>query len=912
MTGAAEQHAPPGAFARFVGRRAPYILAAVAAITALALGQLVDLRTGALRLQVDPSLDPLMAPDNSARRQYEQALRRFGADEMVVVAVHADDVYRPEVLATVDRLGRSLRELEHVSRVQSLTTVPLPRSENGEIVVQKLTPEELADPAGARLRERVTANPLLLGSVVSPDARTAALFLSLDTRSEQELLASGVAERIRAVAEAAQRPGLDVWVTGAPIVRAAASRTVVEQLRWVIPAIATMLTLLLALAFRSLRGVLLPLATVLVALVWLCGALCVLHRPLNLITSLVPPLVLCMGLAYVAHVLTEFEGLLRSRPQLDGETRAKQLVQEITAPVLLTGFTTAIGMLALALNDLRAIREFALLAAVGAVVAALLALTFVPAALRYARPGRVEPLPGERWFTEGSRRAGRFGQKHRTAILVAASLVFVAAAVASTRIRIGDQFVGIFRPQAMVRSDFEATNRAIGGVTPLSVVVDGIAADAFVQPRNLQALDRLEEWLRRQPEVGHVTGLPDHVRVLMGLFLPEVENFPPAPEALKQVLFFGDGESLRGVVNGDRSSAQLSVRLTVDDTASISAFLDRLHEQLATLPAPLAAHATGSAALMAQSVESVAGGQLQSIGLALLLIYLCLALQFTSFSIGVLASLPTLLQTAIYFGVLGACGVTLNATTGLVESLVLGLAVDDTIHYLSRFNAAAKRSGSETQAATDALAAVIRPTTLTKAVLAGGFLMLVTGQLANQVLFGWLAAFALAAAWIVDVYVTPAFMSGVRVVTLWDSLQLDLGANLQTSIPLFQGLSNRQARIFALMSNLKTQPAGARVMSQGDAGGDVYVVIEGELSVWTQGEGGRREMARLKRGAVLGETGYFGQKRTANVDAITPVRLLRFDTQDQERICRRYPRIAARVFLNLNQVQAERRASLAA
>jgi len=132
-------------------------------------------------------------------------------------------------------------------------------------------------------------------------------------------------------------------------------------------------------------------------------------------------------------------------------------------------------------------------------------------------------------------------------------------------------------------------------------------------------------------------------------------------------------------------------------------------------------------------------GQIWSVGLALLLIYLCLAVQFTSWGIGLLACLPTALQTALYFGALGLSGVTLNATTSLVECLVLGLAVDDTIHYLARFNTEAKRSGSESNAAVSALAAVLRPVTLTKAILALGFLMLATGDLRNQVVFGWLA-----------------------------------------------------------------------------------------------------------------------------------------------------------------------------
>ena len=152
-----------------------------------------------------------------------------------------------------------------------------------------------------------------------------------------------------------------------------------------------------------------------------------------------------------------------------------------------------------------------------------------------------------------------------------------------------------------------------------------------------------------------------------------------------------------------------------------------------------------------------------SIALALLLIYLCLSAQFMSLNVGLLATLPTGLQTALYFGLLGLLGVPLNPTSVLVESLVLGLAIDDTIHYLARFAGAAKRTGSESIAAQLALQSVLRPVTVTKAILALGFLTMVTGELSNQAQFGWLAALTLFCAWIVDMFVTPTLMSGLRI-----------------------------------------------------------------------------------------------------------------------------------------------------
>ena len=102
--------------------------------------------------------------------------------------------------------------------------------------------------------------------------------------------------------------------------------------------------------------------------------------------------------------------------------------------------------------------------------------------------------------------------------------------------------------------------------------------------------------------------------------------------------------------------------------------------------------------------------------------------------------------------------------------------------------------------------------------------------------------------------------------------------------------------------------AGTRLITEDEEPGSVYVVIDGTLRVWSGRNGNESEIARHGRGALVGEHGYFGQRRNANVDALTRTRLLRFDQTDQERLCDAYPAIAARVFLSLNRLQAERQA----
>lgn len=893
----------------WAANRAGIILWLVALTTLIALAQLVDFRTGELRLRVDPSLEAISTQSSIDRAYADVVRRRFGDSEGVLVVMQFGNVYTTDSLLHIERLSKALATLEGVDSVSSLTASSIPLIENGVLNYVRVSAATLADPElPERLRLSTAGNPMMEDQLVSADGRTASIMVKPESMSERELLDSNFAGRIMQLAAAEQGAGVAVHVTGTPVIRSAISETVSRQLRRVVPAIVLVVTLLLALAFPSRHGVLVPLATISIALIWTLASLSFAGLSLNLITALVPPFLVTMGLAYCAHILSEFEALAQHSDRLRPIPRSAQLLKSIMGPVTITGFTTIAGLLALLLNAQRSMVEFALLSALGTLYLMVLTLTFVPSVLRYVMPSaKTGHSPINRMFEAFSARLVRFNHSNRRNILQAAAALFVVMLVLGSRIEVGDAFVGIFPRESQVRSDYDAVNATMGGVNSLDIVIDGGAADLFTDPGVLRDLDALQIWLRQQPEVGAVTGMADHVRLLNRYLAgSEDNNIPDSRDAIRQMLFVGEGELLRSVVNSDRSSTLIRTRLTVDDTARIAVLIDRLNARLVNLPPGLEARIVGSAAVMTESVRDATSGQLQSVLLALTLIYLCLSAQFMSLSIGLKASLPTVLQTAMYFGALGFLGVPLNPTTILVECLVLGLAIDDTIHYLARFNIAAKSTGSEVLAAGSALRAVLRPITLTKAILAIGFLTLVTGELRNQALFGWLAALTLTLAWLVDILVTPAFMSGLRIVTLWDTLRLDIGSNVQRTIPLFAGLTNRQARIFALMANLHTLPAGTQLFAEGDEAGSIYVVIEGEISVLKNIDASQVEIRRMMRGAVVGERGYFGQRRNATVKAVTTVRLLRFDDTDQERICRAYPTIAARVFLTLNRLQAQR------
>lgn len=860
-----------------------------------------------MRLKVDPSVETLLPVHDRDRAAFERVQTLFGDTDAVIVAVQYPQVFTVETLARIQSLTDALRKLDGVRHVFSLATAPNLLADGDWLDVSSFTEQAARDPARVpKLAKELQTNPLYANSLVSADGRTTSFALSLSQMSAEDFRRYDYPARIRSLVEKAG--GAEhVWVTGSPVVSAATTNALFSTLQFVLPAILLLVVGLLGLAFRSFKATFAATLTIGLALIWTLTDFVLLGHPINLVTSIVPPLVITLGLAYAVHLLSEFFDV-RAPADETAEQAVLRTWRRSGPPLLLTGATTVAGLLALMLNPLPAVRQFAMLSSIGVTAAVLFVLIVLPCllVLCHCRQSGARTIG---WFERLADRLADFATAHRRRIAMIAVAVVIAASWNAMDIRVGTEYIRSFSPDAPVRQDFEAINERFGGATLVSVLIETHVDDALTSPELMQEIEQLQAWLQEQPEVGASVSFVDHLKLInQSLNEGEAEYFriPDTAIASKQLLVYGGSEEIRRVIDSRFRNALINVRINADGSIGIRDFVERVERRLSQLPPPLFASITGSPVLATRAVDDIASGQFGSILLALLVIYAMLALLFTSVSAGFVAMLPNFVPIATYFGLLGLLDVTLNPTTSLIACIVLGIAVDDTIHFLARFNADARAKGDEKAAVRSALRSTLRPVTLTTAALCLGFLVFTGSDLQNQVEFGALAAATLLVAWVTDISVTPALGSTVRIVTLWDLLRLDLGASPQHTIPLLSGLSTRQSRTFALLSNIETLPAGARVITEGDNARDIYVVVDGKLRAWVERNGEVRQLSTMGRGATMGEAGYFGQKRTANVDAVTDVRLLRFDSQDLELLRRRHPRIAATVFRNLNRVQAER------
>lgn len=910
------------AVVKFATQQAWLCIIIVLLITAAAGFALINPRTGDIRLDIDPAFDRLLPKNDNDLAFYQHNRHVFGSDDAIVIALRPkspdgnNGILQRQYLQAIDALSAKITELAGVHSVTSIASAPAVQTNSDEIsfgsVIDQLAEANYSLPA----RQAILLNDLYRNTLITADGQVGTILVGLRDSGDRELLESGVVPDVRRLV-GEYNTTFDSWITGGLVVKEATANALFSELTTALPLIGLIIAVLLFVVFRTLRAVLLPVFTIVISLSWTLALMVVFQRPLNLVTVIVPPVIITLGLAYCMHVINEYyESFNHDAPgTIAGSERLTWVLGNISLPLLITGLTTVAGFLALLLNPLAAVKEFAIFATIGVGFTVLLALTFLPATLTVCgRTAQIKQPTGSRFFVWLANFLAGVTLKFRPVILGLGFSTLAIALYGASKIEVGSSYISDFPADSQVRQDYEFINTTLGGANPFFIVVEGYVKDSFVQPQTLADIQSLQNWLEEQPEVAETHSLVDVLlQINQNLNGGDSASYriPTEARTIKQLFLFGGGEQLRSFVDAEFHTIKITVRANVEDTASINNLLERVETRLKRLPPPMLGRATGSSVLATRTVDDIASGQLVSFGLALLVIWGILTLMFTSRRVGLMALMPNVIPIAIYFGALGLTGITLNPTTSLIACIVLGIAVDDTIHYLVRFNAEAKSAASEEKATYATLKGVIRPVTFTSLTLVLGFLVMTNSQLQNQVEFGALAAFTLAMAWVTDVTFTPAMASRLKIVTLWDVLRLDLGQDPQRSIPLLQGLNLRQARRFALMTNITKHASGSRIIEKGRDAHNIYVLIDGTLEVWINSDKGDRiSLNTLRRGAVLGEVGSFNKKRTANVDALTQVRVLKFNTEDLELLRKRQPKIAAIIYRNLNQTQAARIAEL--
>lgn len=893
----------------FVTRLPALILITAAIIGAYCAALLIDFDDGTIKLEIDSSLTGLLPVRGPELETFRAVRERFGGDDILLVAWFDEHLFSAEVLGDLKRFTRLIQRIDGVSRVDGLASALRVRNVDGDVRVDRLLKRIPKSTAKLEaLKNETLGNPLYGGQFVSPDGRGALIAVHFD----DNLDSTGLSRAVAAISAASREHAgaVEQFISGPVHARLEISRILFRDIQMALPLAILVTALIAAISLRNVRGVLLPLLSTGLGLIASLAMFVAYGHALNFVTAIIPPVVFVIGFAFALHVVTEFD-----RAYTDANEKrfaVSHVMAEVFVPLTLTAVTTTIGFASLATSPIASIRLFGTYTALGTALCWATAIMVIPSVLLLA-PTRVTPHASTSWLAALAPRLARFDIRHRRAILNIGAVIAVAAMLSASRLEVSTDYLGNFSADNPVAVNFDRIRSEFAGAVPLQILIESELPGAFADPIHLTSLESLETWLEEQPEIGAATSLIDFVGVLNRAFEahnPDARAIPPTRGEVEDLYFLAGGDELERFVDARRESTVLHVQTSAVSTNDLVDLIERIEQRMAQMPAYLRGTVTGSSALLARTLDDIVRGQLTSLVGAMAVIYVILIVLFGSARVGALALLPNMLPIICFFGLLGLSGVTLNLATSLVAAVILGIAVDDTMHFLSRFNTEARRVANEAEGIERALTAVIRPVTFTTVALFFGFMTLTLGELRNQVQFGALAASTLLIAWFIDLTFTPALAGRLRFVTLWEVLTVDLGAAPHKTIPFFAGLTNRQARIAAILGTMTSYDQGTDILRVGGLGHDIHVMIEGEAVAYLDRDDKELILRRLKRGDLIGEVALFHGARTANVAATTPVRLLRLDESSLERIQSRYPRIAAQLYRNLGVILAERLADV--
>ena len=880
--------------------RAPRLtLFALAAVTAV-------LAVCAARIRIDSAIENLLPTDDPDRRYYETVRAAFGSEESTLIGVFGD-VFAPDTLATIDRLSRRLAKLDGVREVLSLTTVKGAESEEGSVRIGPLmralprTPEE-----AQALRSRILRDPLYVGSLVAPDARATAIVVLFEPLSDAEFLARDLEGQVRS-AVAAEGGGERFAITGVQTLKVNGARLMEGDLATFVPLSLLLVVVVLVAEFRTLRGVLLPLASVVVGVVWTTGVMALAGSAITMGTLILPPLLMAIGIAYAIHVVSRYYCELQP-----GRPRAAVVsatVEHVQLPVAVAWLTTVVSCATLIFNPIQAIRDFGVYSVVGITAVVAVSLLLIPAALLLL-PDPPAPHPAERAdgaITELVGAVGRWAIAHRRVVLVGGLALCALSLWGATRIQVETDYLAFFSRDSVFRRDNQRIAAALGGTQPMYVAIEGDGPGAMQRLETLTALRDLQRFIAKQPGIDGSLSLADYVAVVQGVLNPERGRGLPDTQAdVDQLMLFVNPADVAPVATRDYSRANVVVRSRLSSSVEVDAFVRAVENYaLGHFGHGSRARVTGSLVLLDRSADDLARGQVAGLWQVLVVLFLIMSLIFLSLRAGLLALVPNVIPIVALFGLMGWAGIRLNIATSMIAVIAIGIAVDDTIHYFSEFNRQLRATGDQERAILNVERTVGQPIVYSALALIAGFAIVCLSNFQPLRHFGFLASATMLIGLVAELLITPAIVMSTTIITIWDLLFVKLGPQPEKEIPLFRGLRPFEAKIVVLMGRLAAAAPGTFITRRGEMKPELYVLLSGRVAVRPHAED--PVIGMLGRGDVIGEMGLVRQRpRSADAVCASAIEYLALDVGSLDRLQRRHPRIAAKVFLNLARILSDR------
>lgn len=731
---------------RHAGRgRRNLVVVAVFAVLSLGFG------LGALRLRLDASVSAML-PDKSTVADLQREVSDvFGADT-VMVALLEGDIYTQPAIAQLGKLTASLAEVTGVNNVTSAANAQRMLDDDGFLLVEDLFPPAPTLDDLAEARRYLETSPLYGGGLlVAEDGRSANVVMEVSA----DVDSAAMSNAIRAVLdEQWQRAGFGAsHLVGGPLIDGEMRATLAREMPLLGGVAALLILVMLYLNFRTVRGALLPLMTVLVGLLWSLGTMGWLGAELTTLSVIAPVAILAVGSSFSLHLLGRFFQELSH-----GASKAAAIAtarKETGLGVLISGLAISAALCTFALSGMPTVRGLGLLTAGGVLATLVASLVLLPAVLGLLRPPRRVVDPEQPGVIAGFLAAvARFADKRRYAILVAAGVLLALAVFGTTRIVPNTAVIDYFNANSPLRHDYAVVEAAFGGSSQVEVLVEGDMSD----PAALAAMLAFQERVAAIDGVGHTTSIATVLRGIHHTLTGDLALPATREEVAQELLLYqlsGDPKQVSNYLTLDSRLARVDIATKSESTAVMRRIVSEIEAAgAATIGQYARLGYTGSTVLQLAIEDALLHDFVISLSLAIVLVVIIDSF-VRSFRAAVVTILALLLTIALQYGMLGFFGIPLDLSTMLLGALAIGVG-DYAIHLTVRYMEE-RRFGSPPEAAMSrALHSSGRSILFTALTLGAGFAAMIFSQFVPVRTLGSLMAFTVVSVGTASLTLLPA------------------------------------------------------------------------------------------------------------------------------------------------------------
>lgn len=756
--------------------------------------------SGLRHITIDTSTESFLHADDPVLARYEEFRAQFGRDDVIIISAEPDVLFSPGALLRLKALHEDLAgNVPHLADITSMINARSTRAEGDRLIVGDLLeswPESEAE--FSELRDRVLANPLYRNLLISPNGKVTTLALELSRFSESgnaslesaldlfdedlqaqpavgKLTDDETHEALVAIQDVIAKhhsEDFTLRTAGTPAVTDALKIALQNDMKRFIGLAIGMIAVLLFVMFRSVAAVVLPLGVVLLALLSTVGLMGHSGTTIKLPTVILPSFLLAVGVGASVHLLAIYTRNVRT-----GTGRRQAIVGAVGHagfPILLTSLTTAAGLGSFAAAEVAPIAELGRYAAIGILITLGYTLVLLPAGLTLVPRGRGQSAPlasrAARKLDEVLIAIANWSVSHAVPIVVAALVMAAVSVGLAAQLRFSHDILSWLPDDWPVQRATRAIDRDLGGSVALEVVLDTRTENGLHDRGTLVRLDTLAREIEEESAdpvtVGAVLSVVDLLKEIhqaLNENRPEYYRIPENPRLIPQefLLFENSGsDDLGDLVDTQFRLARFSMRVPWRDTLVYPPFIRNVETRFrGEFGDEADVLITGVMSLLSRTLEAAIRSAAQSYLIAFCVITLMMIALIGRLGTGLISMLPNLAPIVLTLALMEVAGIPLNLFTMLVGSIAIGLAVDDTVHFMHHFHRYFERTGNIEDSVRKTLLTSGRAMLVTSIVLSAGFFIFCLAGMKNLIDFGLLTGITILTALVADFVLAPALMA---------------------------------------------------------------------------------------------------------------------------------------------------------